>query len=241
MQPKGLWRKSKKLIKNPKTLLIILAVLAVLLCLEGDFLKIKTVSCRIDENECPPELKSPLTDYFLGKNIFLVGIRDLEKDLGEKYPWIEKQTAVKIFPDRLDFRFTNRQILAAIAGDSFALVDESGLVVKISKSSGDYPVVSLLSKVSIALGQRIDQPSLAETLQILKHLRLRLLEPKRAEIGPPGKITIWFRDGSQAVFSSENDIIRQLDSLQLILNRTKMEGKQFKKIDLRFDKPVISE
>lgn len=45
--------------------------------------------------------------------------------------------------------------------------------------------------------------------------------------------------GEEVIFSREKDLKTQVSSLQLILSRLTMEGKQFKKLDLRFDKPVI--
>jgi len=41
-------------------------------------------------------------------------------------------------------------------------------------------------------------------------------------------------------FSLEKDLIFQVNSLQVILKRAKIEGKVFEKIDLRFGKPVIT-
>lgn len=41
------------------------------------------------------------------------------------------------------------------------------------------------------------------------------------------------------ILNKDEDILRQVASLQFILNRSKIEGKIPSKIDLRFDKPVI--
>lgn len=50
---------------------------------------------------------------------------------------------------------------------------------------------------------------------------------------------ITLKDKSQIFIAIEKDIKSQLASLQLILSRLTMEGKGFKELDLRFDKPVI--
>ena len=45
---------------------------------------------------------------------------------------------------------------------------------------------------------------------------------------------------SQVVYiSSGKDLKKQVSSLQLIVNRLTIEGKRFKSLDFRFDKPVI--
>lgn len=48
------------------------------------------------------------------------------------------------------------------------------------------------------------------------------------------------REGNQEVIlSSQKAIDEQISSLQLILSRLTMEGRHLKRLDLRFDKPVI--
>jgi len=51
---------------------------------------------------------------------------------------------------------------------------------------------------------------------------------------------VFLSDKSEIFFSSKKDINSQLASLQLILTRLTMEGKLYNKLDLRFDKPVIT-
>lgn len=46
-------------------------------------------------------------------------------------------------------------------------------------------------------------------------------------------------NSSEVVISSEKDLENDLSSLQYILSRLKMEGKQFTRLDLRYDKPVV--
>lgn len=47
-------------------------------------------------------------------------------------------------------------------------------------------------------------------------------------------------DGEQIIFSTSKDLKLQVASLQLVLNRLTIEGKKFKRLDFRFDKPVIT-
>lgn len=45
--------------------------------------------------------------------------------------------------------------------------------------------------------------------------------------------------GSQVILSNQKDLYAQISSLQFILSRLTMEGRQFSKLDERFDNPVI--
>lgn len=45
--------------------------------------------------------------------------------------------------------------------------------------------------------------------------------------------------GKTVLFSSKKDVQSQISSLQFIVSRLTMEGRQFSRLDLRFDKPII--
>ncbi|MEX2013092.1 MAG: hypothetical protein WD967_01680 [Candidatus Levyibacteriota bacterium] len=47
-------------------------------------------------------------------------------------------------------------------------------------------------------------------------------------------------DGGQAIITPRKNIEEQVRSLQIVLSRLTIEGKRFKSLDFRFDKPVIS-
>lgn len=46
-------------------------------------------------------------------------------------------------------------------------------------------------------------------------------------------------DGGEIILTSIKDLTPQLSSLQVIYSRLTMEGKKFKRLDMRYDKPII--
>lgn len=46
--------------------------------------------------------------------------------------------------------------------------------------------------------------------------------------------------GGQAIISPRKNIEEQVRSLQIVLSRLTIEGKRFRSLDFRFDKPVVS-
>lgn len=46
--------------------------------------------------------------------------------------------------------------------------------------------------------------------------------------------------GGTVILASDKDLYWQVRSLQIILSRLTIEGKRFKTLDFRFDKPVVS-
>ena len=53
-------------------------------------------------------------------------------------------------------------------------------------------------------------------------------------------ITVTLTTNQVLLLSKKRDIKRDLASLQLIMRQLTMEGKRFTRLDLRFDKPVIT-
>lgn len=59
------------------------------------------------------------------------------------------------------------------------------------------------------------------------------------DITESSAIIVRLKDNGEVFLTSDKEISPQIASLQVILVRLTMEGKQFRKLDLRFDKPVI--
>lgn len=55
-----------------------------------------------------------------------------------------------------------------------------------------------------------------------------------------GEIQVLLSNNQMVIMSPNQDVSSQLASLQVITTRLTMEGKRFSRLDLRFDKPVIS-
>jgi len=58
--------------------------------------------------------------------------------------------------------------------------------------------------------------------------------------GSDGSFTVELESGGEVILSSKKELMSQLTSLQLILSRLTIEGKKLKKLDFRFDNPVVS-
>lgn len=61
-----------------------------------------------------------------------------------------------------------------------------------------------------------------------------------ASLNLDNSFTVELKEGEEIILSSKKDLESQLSSLQLILSRLTIEGKKLKKLDFRFDNPVVS-
>ncbi|PIS13949.1 hypothetical protein COT65_01450 [Candidatus Shapirobacteria bacterium CG09_land_8_20_14_0_10_47_13] len=129
---------------------------------------------------------------------------------------------------------------AAIKGEQYFLVNDQGLVLKVSDSPGDLPVILMDSVKNLSVGEKFIQPEIIFTIEILEKLNQRTLHPTMAKIISPQKAEVWLNNGPLVTVSLTKEVGPQLDSLQVILARVRMEGKALRGIDLRFDKPVIT-
>lgn len=50
---------------------------------------------------------------------------------------------------------------------------------------------------------------------------------------------VYLKDQGEVYLNLDKNLALQMSSLQLILSRLTIEGKKFKKLDLRFEKPII--
>lgn len=61
----------------------------------------------------------------------------------------------------------------------------------------------------------------------------------KIQVATDSSILIYLKDGQVVNLSERKNLESQISSLQLILSRLTIEGKKFKFLDLRFEKPVI--
>ena len=157
---------------------------------------------------------SKLVDQFLP-------IRDVS--IGRKFP----QTAAVQISERKPIAK-----ICQLSGREF-LVDEEGVVFsEITPETKDLKKVSLELGLELTLGQRLDKDVVS--LILLEDPRVRsvkYVDQKGIEVQAEENLTI--------LFSQEKNLEAQIRSLQMIVKKYKIEGKELRRMDLRFDQPVV--
>ena len=75
--------------------------------------------------------------------------------------------------------------------------------------------------------------------QLTKGLAKAKIETTEIKRSEQSTFTVKLKRGGEVIFSAKKDIGEQIASLQYILSHLTMEDRQFKRLDLRYDKPVI--
>ncbi len=220
--------------------------------LKGDFFKIKKVNCLIGEAACPGEIWTKLLSLSIGQNILFFHQRPLGEEIRVSFPQIGEVAVAKILPETLAFSLKLRKASvaftqkiessteSAMPAADFFIADEEGMVFQKTTSSLDLPRILLTNLEGISVGQQITSKELTQTLSLIVLLLKLDLKPETIEVSEKG-ILVRLKDELEVFFSFQKEATAQVGSLQLILSRTKIEGKRLKRVDLRFDKPVIIE
>lgn len=124
------------------------------------------------------------------------------------------------------------------------LADEEGVIFKEGEESS-LPFV-LLPEPELKIGQKLDGELFAKLAQIFNKLRElnfgTLQTGNLNDVALSAKVVdgaVLIHDEEKVVLSLQKDLLRQLASLQLILEKAKIDGDVIEMIDLRFDKPVV--
>ncbi|MEK7522610.1 MAG: hypothetical protein AAB569_03450, partial [Patescibacteria group bacterium] len=104
------------------------------------------------------------------------------------------------------------------------------------------PIINYYQKLnsnSFQTGDWIDYKDIKQTLFFIDKLKQINLIPLTIDIKGQDMLVFNLNDSKVIVFSNSKDKDVQDYQLELIIRQFKIEGKEFKKIDLRFNKPII--
>ena len=240
------WKKWLKLL-----IFLSLAIL-VFFWLRSDFWAVKRINCQLDNQDCPADLWNKLNTFSLQKNLIFFPSGNLKKEISEAFPQTGDLKIKKRIFNSLFFEIHSKKPMAALAVEVsldseeefllsglFYWLDEDGIVLEKTDKDGNLPLVLIKNDPDLAVGQVFEYGEKQTLMSLLIGLKMSLIEARVIRLTSPREIEVWLDKDLLVLFNSEKNIDLQLDSLQLILSRSKIEGKTIKKIDLRFDKPVI--
>ena len=172
------------------------------------------------------------------KNLLFISKRKLENTLKSQFVCIGNIEVGKKFPSKLEIKITVKEPVVKIEGTMFMLTEDGQVTEGISQK--DNPIIFLPPEIKVVLGQKISDPTAIFAIQATSKLLKSDFLPVNVRIVGNDEVAIYNQQGQLAVFSSKKGVDRQIDSLQQVISKAKIESAKIAKIDLRFDKPVIS-
>lgn len=204
------------------------------------FFKVKSVEV-VETTACLSSQDSSFEESLVGKNIFLIQKDQIEAKLKTNYDCIDQIKIDRHLPSNLKITTTVKGPVARIS-DSLA-VSENGLVVE---SQANLPILFLNGNQPKKAGEQLTGRDILFALQVIKALLQADFLASNIRIVDPKNIAFYNRQGLVVLFTSDKEADLQIDSLQYIISRSKIDATKneifllkIAKIDLRFDKPVI--
>lgn len=216
------------------SVLVVILTLAVGTILSPIF-RIKNID--IPEKGClpPDEVK---TDILAKKpNIIFFRAKDAENKILKTYSCITYVKLQKIFPSTVKIDFQSENPLATIDGTNLALTSAKKII---EHRENNLPKIFGASQENPPKGSDLKDPQLSFVIDALIDLHNSDFIVNSIRIISPDNIVVYNQNDAIAIFSANLDLEKQLNSLQQVLTKSRIDATKIRKVDLRFDKPVVA-
>lgn len=198
--------------------------------------QIKTIKVAPDQN-CINSQQALSDSNSLGKNIFFINQIELLANLSKKYPCIKSLKVKKNYPTTLIFEVEVIRPVAKVENSNIALT-EDGQALGFNNQT-DLPTLHL-GRQPPSPGEKINDELTLFALKVTAAIAKSDFAATSVRIIDENQVALYARSDQVVIFSAKKDARYQVDSLQLVLSKAKIDGTKIAKIDLRFDKPVIT-
>lgn len=232
-------RKTKR--KIPVSLLLVLG-LVYLIFTESEFLIVKTVEIEGATSFVNlTDIKELSSTRVMGKNIMSVNITGLRTSLLETFQGAKDILIARKPPSTIKIFVIERTPLAVISNNKNEyqyLVDEDGYVLgQVKPGTTNLPEVRY--KHEIAVGFFLNSESVSAYFEVLKALDSEKLFASSMSV-QSDYLTLFVKDGIEVLIGSNKNITDTVSTLSSLLDQLLAEGKNVKRVDLRYDKVIVS-
>lgn len=191
-----------------------------------------------------------------GQNLLTLNTQDLNTNIKNKFFCVKEASFSKLIPNKIKLDLKPRQPVAILVElkvmeastsskiDNLAtpsaklvheglLVDEEGVIFGKNNSQASLPSI-VVGKEQLSLGQKNED--IKKIVTILEKLRIFKIDVRSAFLFDNLFI---IETTPKIIFKMDSKIDTQIGSLQLILEKAKIDSEVLEFIDLRFDKPVV--
>lgn len=178
-----------------------------------------------------------------GRLIFTIDEGQLEAQLKALNPQLQKIEIKKKFPNKLEIKTQSAKISAVLEAGSgyFYLSADGRILAKSRKKDKVQPVIKYYQKYnydSFGIGDKIEENDILFALQFIEKFESIDLIVHAVDITSTNMLIL--NSGDKTYFlSTERSIEDQYRDVKTIVGRFKIEGLNYKSLDLRFEKPII--
>lgn len=178
-----------------------------------------------------------------GKSLYFLTDSYIVDTLVKNNPSIRLDEIIKEFPNRLVLKLEYVEPVAQLKLNvGFAeLSDEGKILKKLKQKNVRLPIINFYQQFDyyqITTGNNLDYEEIVTTLFLLKKSRELDLKIESIDISGLTMIVFNLKD-KKIIFTSQKANEKQAFELEAIIKQFKIEAKDFKILDLRFDKPLV--
>lgn len=219
--------------KFPALTVIVIFIVALLVFTST---KVKNIQIENAQN-CINSDQVQEKSQIIGKSIFLISENKIQEDL-KQINCASSIYVQKKFPSTIIVTPQTKKAHVVIADQPFSLT-EDGYVIKTSEGS-NLPKVYLPQEIAVAENTKIEDSKVVFALSLVKNLLKSDFTPTQVRFVDNADIIIYSQAEASAMFTINRDAVEQVDSLQSVLSKARIDASKISQIDVRFDKPVVT-
>ena len=183
-------------------------------------------------------------DKLINKSLlFIDEDKTSERIVRENY-LLKTAIVKKKWPDTLLIEVTFYEPIAALIINNgyFSLSSDGRILEKLYVSPMNLPIINFYQKLNsnfFRIGEWVDYKDIKQALYFIDKLKQINIYPLTIDIKGQDMLVFNLIGTKKIIFSNNKSKETQDYQLELIIKQFRVEGKEFSKIDLRFDKPII--
>jgi hypothetical protein len=184
-------------------------------------------------------------DKLINKSLLFANQDQISKKIIEENHLLKTAVIEKIWPDTLKITISFYEQCASLVINNglFNLSCDGRILQKIQNTQQNLPVINYYQKLNSGFfqtGDWIDYKDIKQALFFVERLKQINIFPLTIDIKGQDMLVFNLIGTKKIIFSNSKDKEVQSYQLELIIKQFKIEGKDYNKIDLRFDKPIVS-
>ncbi len=190
------------------------------------------------ETNAYPELLKGLPDL-KNQSILWLPQEEIKKHFLKNFK-VKEVKITKKLPKTIVVNLVYRErLVLVVAKNGLFFSDEEGFIFENSTNEIGYPLLNLQNK-EINLGIIITQKNILKALRIVKLFNDEKIQIINITPLTEEEILLTLNQGTLVLIGSDLEPEQIVSSLQKIIKRFTIEGKTIKKIDFRFNNPIVS-
>ena len=187
------------------------------------------------------DLKELVKTRSYGKKILFFNSSSLEKLAGETFQGVQDIKISKKLPRTLVIYVTERIPIAIVYNENSPnqfLVDENGYVLGLI-APGTSNLPKILYDGDIEVGYFLDTKAVSVYFELLKALDKEEVAVSSASI-QPDHLLVYLKSPLEVLVDVKKDVYESAHTLSQLIRQLAAQGKTPKRVDLRFNKVVVS-